>query len=103
MPEKKWDFEFPETPPSITQRIRFGLQRAENNLKYGFDGSQTPLQLGPLKETANLPTASEVMLMEAVRDGGLLGLIKLAAMKSDVLLSSRKAIAQERTFEELKE
>jgi hypothetical protein len=67
--EKKWDFEFPTGPVSTFKKIQASVSRASNNLKYGFDGLLTPLQLGPHPAMAKPLLDIEVKLTSLLNDG----------------------------------
>jgi len=68
-PEKKWDFEFPTKPPTSFQRVQAAVNRATNNLKYGFDGVLTPMQMGPQVDKAKPLLEIEVKLTRLLNDG----------------------------------
>jgi hypothetical protein len=69
---KKFDFKFPEKPPSLLQRMKFTVVRADNNLKYGFDGDANLLQIGGLVDKAPSLQSHEVVIQKLVRDGNLI-------------------------------
>ena len=90
MREKKWNFIYPTGSPSTFQKAKLAIVRAHNNLKYGFDGTLTPLQLGVLKPKAKPLLKIEVALTHMLLNGEVLSMIKTAALSGRKVLTDAK-------------